>query len=132
MAGRLPRYRRWVSIRVSNRARAVAFAALLFSLAGIPPLAGFFGKFFVLKAAVDAGMVWLAIAGVLASVIGAFYYVRIVYLMYFGEPADALDGRMPPTHYALLMASAVFIVFGVVNLFGMDDLAAAAASALLQ
>lgn len=113
-------------------ARAVAFAALLFSLAGIPPLAGFFGKFFVLKAAVDAGMAWLAIAGVLASVIGAFYYVRIVYLMYFGEPADSLNGHMPPTHYALLMASAIFIVFGVVNLFGMDSLAAVAASALLQ
>ncbi len=113
-------------------ARAVAFAALLFSLAGIPPLAGFFGKFFVLTAAVDAGLVWLAIAGVLASVIGAYYYIRIVYLMYFGDPVEALDGKMPPTHYAVLMASAFFIVFGVINLFGMDTLAAAAATALLQ
>ena len=111
--------------------RAVAFAALLFSLAGIPPLAGFFGKFYVLKAAVDAGMIWLAVAGVIASVIGAFYYIRIVYLMYFGEAGDSLDGHMPATHYALLMASAACMVFGVVNLFGIDAIAAAAASALL-
>ena len=67
-------------------ARAAALAVLMFSLAGIPPLVGFFGKFYVLKAAVDAGLVWLAVAGVIASVIGAYYYLRIVYLMYFGAP----------------------------------------------
>ena len=61
----------------------------MFSLAGVPPLVGFFGKFYVLKAAVDAGLVWLAVAGVVASVIGAFYYLRIVYLMYFGEAVGA-------------------------------------------
>ena len=70
-------------------ARALALAVLLFSLAGVPPLVGFFGKFYVLKAAVDAGLVWLAVAGVVASVIGAYYYLRIVYLMYFGEAVGA-------------------------------------------
>ena len=54
---------------------------------------GFFGKFYVLKAAVDAGMVWLAIAGAVASVIGAFYYLRIVKIMYFDEPADTIFAR---------------------------------------
>ena len=68
----------------------------------MPPLVGFFGKFYVLMAAVDAGLVWLAVAGVVASVIGAFYYLRIVYLMYFGEASEPLDGRMPALHWALL------------------------------
>lgn len=113
-------------------ARALMLTVLMFSLAGVPPAVGFFGKFYVLKAAVDAGLTWLAIAGVIASVIGAFYYLRIVYLMYFGEASDALDGKMPFTHFATLAASAFVMVFGIVNLFGVDDIAVAAASTLFQ
>jgi NADH-quinone oxidoreductase subunit N len=63
-------------------AKALAMLILLFSLAGVPPMLGFFGKFYVLRAAYDAGLAWLAVAGVIASVIGAFYYLRIVYYMY--------------------------------------------------
>ncbi|MFT3972711.1 MAG: NADH-quinone oxidoreductase subunit NuoN [Amaricoccus sp.] len=112
-------------------ARAMALAVLMFSLAGVPPLVGFFGKFYVLKAAIDAGLVWLAVAGVIASVIGAYYYLRIVYLMYFGEPAaQPLDGRMPVLHWGLLAASSLAMVVGVVNLFGVELLAAAAAATL--
>ena len=113
-------------------ARALALAVLLFSLAGVPPLVGFFGKFYVLKAAVDAGLVWLAVAGVVASVIGAFYYIRIVYLMYFGEASEPLDGRMPMLHWALLAVCAIAMVAGVVNLFGIETLAASAAATLVQ
>jgi len=113
-------------------ARAAMLAVLMFSLAGVPPLVGFFGKFYVLIAAVNAGLTWLAIAGVIASVIGAFYYLRIIYLMYFGEPADALDGKMPVVHFAALSASAFVMVFGIINLFGVEDIAAAAAATLLQ
>ncbi len=113
-------------------ARAAMLAVLMFSLAGVPPLVGFFGKFYVLMAAVDAGLTWLAVAGVVASVIGAFYYLRIIYLMYFGEPADALDGKMPVVHFAALSASAFVMVFGIINLFGVEDIAAAAAATLLQ
>ena len=91
-----------------------------------------FGKYYVLIAAVDAGLVWLAVAGVIASVIGAFYYLRIIFLMYFGEPADALDGRMPLIHFATLGASAFVMVFGIVNLFGVEKLAEAAAATLFQ
>ncbi len=112
-------------------ARAVALAVLLFSLAGVPPLVGFFGKFYVLKAAVDGGLVWLAVAGVVASVIGAYYYLRIVYLMYFGEAVEPLDGRMPALHWALLAVSALAMVVGVVNLFGVETLAASAAATLV-
>jgi NADH-quinone oxidoreductase subunit N len=113
-------------------ARAAALAVLLFSLAGVPPLVGFFGKFYVLMAAIEAGLVWLAVAGVVASVIGAFYYIRIVYLMYFGEETEPLDGRMPAVHWALLAVSSLAMVVGVVNLFGVEALAAAAAATLVN
>ncbi len=112
--------------------RAAALAALMFSLAGIPPLVGFFGKLYVLEAAVDAGLVWLAIAGVLASVIGAYYYLRIVYLMYFGATENTLNGRMPMLHGTLLAASSLAMIVGVVNLFGVETLAGMAAATLLN
>ena len=67
---------------------ALALAVLMFSLAGIPPLAGFFGKFYVFVAAVNAGLYSLAVIGVLASVVGAFYYLRIVKIMYFDAPGE--------------------------------------------
>jgi NADH-quinone oxidoreductase subunit N len=112
--------------------RALCLGVLLFSLAGVPPLVGFFGKFYVLVAAVEADLVWLAVAGVIGSVIGAFYYLRIVYLMYFGEETDALDGAIPTTHLATLIGSAFVMVVGVINLFGVDSLAAKAAESLLN
>ena len=75
---------------------ALAMAILMFSLAGIPPLAGFIGKLYVFKAAIDAGLIWFAVVGVVLSVVGAYYYLRIVKLMYFDEPAEAFDPR--PRH----------------------------------
>ncbi len=114
-------------------ARAACLAVLMLSLAGIPPLVGFFAKFYVLKAAVDAGLIWLAVAGVIASVIGAFYYLRIVYLMYFADPVDdALDGQMPVLHWVFLGASAGAMLLGIINLFGVETLAGAAAATLFQ
>jgi NADH-quinone oxidoreductase subunit N len=113
-------------------ARAAALALLMFSLAGVPPLAGFFSKLYVLKAAVDANMAWLALAGVIASVIGAFYYLRIIYYMYFGEEADPLTGKMPAVHYIFLMAAAAAMLFGAINLFGIESYTAIAAEALLK
>ncbi|MCH2095817.1 MAG: NADH-quinone oxidoreductase subunit NuoN [Rhodobacteraceae bacterium] len=114
-------------------ARALAMLVLLFSLAGVPPLVGFFGKLQVLLAAYDAGLIWLAVAGVVASVIGAFYYLRIVFYMYFGdERDDAVEMRSSPVLYGLLMASAVIMVVGVVNLFGIEGAAAAAAATLVN
>ena len=106
--------------------RAVALLVLLFSLAGIPPLVGFFAKFYVFVAAVEAGMVWLAVVGAVASVIGAFYYLRIVYYMYFGEERDALDDKMPNFAAGALVACAAAMVAGVFNLFGVPELAGAA------
>lgn len=115
--------------RASGRALAMLF--LLFSLAGVPPFLGFFGKLYVLRAAFDGGLAWLAIAGVIASVIGAFYYLRIVYFMYFGEEGDGLDAPRAPVQQILLMVSAAVMVLGVVNFFGVDTAAQAAAAALM-
>ncbi len=115
--------------------RALALAILMFSLAGIPPLVGFFAKFYVFQAAVAAGLVPLAVLGVIASVIGAYYYLRIIYLMYFGDEVDALTGRMPVTHGLALGGAALVMVLGalpVVNLFGVEALAAEAAATLFN
>ena len=71
-------------------ALAAAFAIFMFSLAGIPPLFGFWGKLVVFNAAVAAGLLPLAVIGIAASVIGAFYYLKVVKVMYFDEPADVV------------------------------------------
>ncbi|MEM9198940.1 MAG: NADH-quinone oxidoreductase subunit NuoN [Pseudomonadota bacterium] len=116
-------------------AQALAMLVLLFSLAGIPPLVGFFGKFYVFVAAVDAGLVWLAVAGAVASVIGAFYYLRIVYYMYFGGEEEPLTGRMPMLPGLALGVSAAVMALGwlpVINLFGVETVAAQAAASLLN
>ncbi|MEM8958693.1 MAG: NADH-quinone oxidoreductase subunit NuoN [Pseudomonadota bacterium] len=123
------------SLRMYSRRdplRALAMLVLMFSLAGVPPLVGFFGKLYVLTAAVEAGLTWLAVAGVIASVIGAFYYLRIVYFMYFGEETEPLDSAAQPVLTVFLLASAGAMVFGVFNLFGIEASAAAAAATLVQ
>ena len=112
--------------------RALALLILMFSLAGVPPLVGFFGKFYVLRAAYDAGLIWLAVLGVVASVIGAFYYLRIVYFMYFGEAEEPLDKPKGAILWGFLMASAAIMLLGVVNLFGIEGMAQAASLALVN
>ncbi|MGB3177198.1 MAG: NADH-quinone oxidoreductase subunit NuoN [Albidovulum sp.] len=112
--------------------KALALLVLMFSLAGVPPMLGFFAKYGVLLAAVNAGMIWLALAGAVASVIGAFYYLRIVFYMYFGTESDALDGKMVPVQWVFLMASAIVMLAGIVNLFGVEGAAALAAEALVR
>ena len=112
--------------------KALAMLILLFSLAGVPPLVGFFGKFYALRAAYEGGLAWLAVAGVIASVIGAFYYLRLVYFMYFGEERGTLDKNRSPVLGALLMGSAAAMLFGVINLFGVESIAQVAAAALVN
>jgi NADH-quinone oxidoreductase subunit N len=111
---------------------ALAVLVLLFSLAGVPPMLGFFGKFTVLKAAVDADMAWLAVAGAVASVIGAFYYLRIVYFMYFGAEREPLDHRYAAVPWVAMIGAAAVMVLGIINLFGIEATAAVAAEALVR
>jgi NADH-quinone oxidoreductase subunit N len=75
----------------TNPLLAFFFAMLLFSLAGVPPLAGFFAKFYVFVAAIKAGLFTLSVIGVLTSVVGAYYYLSIVKVMYFEEPLSRVD-----------------------------------------
>src|SRR5437660_5444189 len=91
----------------TNPMMAFMLAMLLFSLAGIPPLAGFFAKFYVFLAAVQAGLYVLAVIGVLASVVGAYYYLVIVKIMYFDEPGKAF-GSMPLELKAVLGVAGLF------------------------
>jgi len=89
---------------------AFLFAALLFSLAGIPPLAGFFAKFYVFLAAIEAGLYALAVIGVLASVVGAYYYLRIVKIMYMDEARPAFEAMATPLRIVLGVAG-IFVIF---------------------
>ncbi len=117
--------------------KALAMLVLLFSLAGVPPLLGFFAKYGVLLAAVEADLVWLAVAGVVASVIGAYYYLRIVFFMYFGdETEEALDKPTSPVLSGFLAASALILILAVFNPLGLSvdvqDIAQAAAEGLVN
>lgn len=112
--------------------KALALLILMFSLAGVPPMVGFFGKFYVLSAAVDANMTWLAVAGAVASVIGAFYYLRIVFYMYFGKEGEVVESRMSPVQWGMLVGVAAINVLAVINLFGIEPAAATAAAALVN
>ncbi|KFE34436.1 NADH-quinone oxidoreductase subunit NuoN [Thioclava atlantica] len=113
-------------------AKAMAMMVLMFSLAGVPPFLGFFAKFAVLQAALNGGFIWLVLLGVVASVVAAFYYLRIVFYMYFGKEVEPLDGRMPAVQWGLLMVCALAMLVGIFNLFGIEGAAAAAAAALVN
>jgi NADH-quinone oxidoreductase subunit N len=113
----------------TNPAMAFFLAMLLFSLAGIPPLAGFFAKFYVFLAAIKAGLYALAVIGVLASVVGAYYYLLIVKIMYVDEPAPAF-APMRGELKAVLAISGLFVLLFFVYPGPIVDAAAAAAKSL--
>ncbi len=115
-----------------SKSQTLFLTVLLFSLAGIPPLAGFFGKFFIFNAAINAGLSWLAVMGGIASVIAAFYYLRIVYLMYFGLSTDPLSGKMPIAHWIILSGSALLMLIGIINLYGLEKPSFLAATSLIN
>ena len=95
----------------TNLGMATIFAVLLFSLAGIPPLAGFFAKFYVFAAAVKAGMWTLAVIGVLTSVVGAYYYVRIVKVMFFDNPKPAFLPIPAKEGFVMGVAGAFMVLY---------------------
>lgn len=115
----------------SNPRLALAFAVLFVSLAGIPPLAGFFAKFYVFLAAIQAHLYALAILGVLSSVIGAYYYIRIVKIMYFDDPAPAFDTPMEASLGLIAAGSSAFNLFFVLVASPLVGAAAIGARALM-
>ena len=110
-------------------AMAFFLALLLFSLAGIPPLAGFFGKFYVFLAAIKAGLFTLAVLGVVTSVVGAYYYLMIVKIMYFDDPARRFD-PMPHELGAVLAVTGLFNLLFFVYPAPLVEAANAAARSL--
>ena len=106
---------------------AIGLLVMMFSMAGIPPLAGFFGKWYVFLAAVNAGLIPLAVIGVVMSVVGAFYYLRIIRMMYFEDSDDPLDADLPMSNRLVLTVSlGVVLLFfaGLGSLLGTADIAA--------
>lgn len=115
-------------------AAALAFALFLLSLAGVPPTAGFFGKWFVFRASMDAGLYWLTIIAFLNSVLGAYYYLRVMVYMYMREPAAGAPVATPmKSGYvtAALIASAVIVIFLGLTPGKSLDIALAAASQMI-
>ena len=112
--------------------KSFAFSIILFSLAGIPPLAGFICKLYVFMAVINSGIITLAVVGALASVIGAFYYLRIIYIIYFSSDENNLDRKMPFSHFCLLLASSSAMLVGTYNLLGIEPLTRLAAESLLN
>ncbi len=111
-------------------AMAAALAILMFSMAGIPPMAGFFGKLFVFQAAVNVGLYWLAVIGVVASVVSAFYYLRIIKVMYFDEPVESLDRSTGWVMNGIIAVSSLAILLFFALPGPVIDSAAAAAASL--
>src|SRR5713226_5567842 len=110
-------------------AMAFFLAMLLFSLAGIPPLAGFFAKFYVFLAAIKAGLFTLAVIGVVTSVVGAYYYLAIVKIMYFDEPAKTFE-PMPHELKAVLAVTGLFNLLFFIYPSPLIEAANAAAKSL--
>lgn len=97
-----------------NPLLAVVMCIALLSLAGIPPTAGFFAKYYVLTAAIGSGHYWLAIIGILTSLVGVYYYFKIIIAMYFREPKEGIEYNADSKHQALLFVTAVAtIVLGL-------------------
>jgi NADH-quinone oxidoreductase subunit N len=110
---------------------ALAFSLFLLSLAGVPPTAGFFGKWFVFKAAIDGGLYWLAIIAFVNSVIGAYYYLRVLVYMYMREPAAGAQVAVPMrsgyVNAALLVSAALVLALGLTPTRYLDIAVRAAA-----
>jgi NADH-quinone oxidoreductase subunit N len=111
---------------------ALALGIFMFALAGIPPTAGFFAKLYVFLAAIDAHLVGLAVIGVVTSVVGAYYYLRVVKIMYFDEPAGVFDRPIGREMQAVVVLSAVVTLIFLIFLWPVVGGADAAAGALFR
>jgi NADH-quinone oxidoreductase subunit N len=114
---------------------AALMAIFMFSLAGIPPLAGFFAKLYVFTGAVEAGMVWLAVVGVINSAIGAYYYLRVTVAMFMAEPvAGAVEAPRPgwPVMTTIVLAATGTIVLGLWQLPWLQSISSAVATLAMR
>jgi NADH-quinone oxidoreductase subunit N len=95
---------------------ALVMTIFFASLIGVPLTAGFFGKFYIFKSALDAGMVWLSVLGLLNSAVAAYYYLRVIVVMYTQEPSDAVNDLEPASgglQFGWFAAAAATLVLGI-------------------
>lgn len=109
---------------------AYCLAILMFSMSGIPPMAGFFGKLFVFKAAMAAGFYWLAVLGVITSVVAAYYYLRIIKVMFFDDAKEPFDQNMPFARQVVLYISVAFTLLFIIKPSFIFDMTQGAVQAL--
>jgi len=108
---------KWAGLGKKSPLVAAVFALFMLALAGIPLTSGFIGKFSVFTAAIESGATWLVIVGVVASIIAAFFYVRVIVLMFFSDPTPETASVVVPSAFttvALAAGATVTIVLGVV------------------
>lgn len=118
-------------LSITQPAIAWALLIFMFSLAGIPPLLGFYSKFVIFQATVEAGLVGFGAIAIAASVIGAFYYIKFVKVMFFDEPAGVVTGKSGAAHWVLLgLTAAILSPLGYLLTPSLNDLANKAASSL--
>lgn len=115
----------------SQPGMSIIMTVMFFSLAGIPPTAGFWGKWFVFAAAVDAGLVWFAVAGAVIAVVSAFYYLNVVRAIWFDEPAAEFQRDNGSALAISAGGSALLLIFGLVVFIGPLRMAAQAAAGVL-
>ena len=103
-----------------NPTGAFLLSVIILSLAGLPPFVGFLAKLYIFLAAINSGFAWLAIIGGISSVIGAYYYLRIVFLIYFGEFSCELNSAISFINLIILFVSGIAMFVGTINLFGLE------------
>jgi len=109
---------------------ALSLAIFMFSMSGIPPLAGFWGKWMVFMAAIDNGFITLSVIGVLTSVVSAVYYLRVIKVMYFDEPVEGIDRAVAPSIGLVMGVSALAVLLFNLVPAGLFSSASTAASSL--
>jgi NADH-quinone oxidoreductase subunit N len=115
----------------TNKTAAFLMLIFMFSLTGIPPTAGFIGKFYIFKSAVQAGLVWLAVAGVLFSSISAYFYLRVIMVMYMNEPKGKIELTTSPALALALAISVTAVIYIGILPAGLLDYARASIAGLM-
>ena len=114
----------------TNPIMAICITVFMFSMAGIPPLAGFFGKYFIFKAAIEANLYTLTVLGLLASVVSAYYYLRIVKLIYFDDALDSFDLPVGKEISIITIGMSIVVVFFIFIIWPILNTTAIAAATL--
>ena len=103
-----------------NPNKALLITFLICSMAGLPPFLGFFAKYLISVSAIEAGLIWVVVLAVIGSVIGAFYYLRLIYFIYFGELNNPISPEMSKIEYIVFLFCSLLMIIGTFSFFGVD------------